>query len=163
MTNTELKNNIDAAITNKTSVSSITPTNVGAQIKSTVDYIDQEIAAIPISTPTYKTYRAIITQNDINDLQVNVLENTIGIVTVNQFSTGIFLIKLPEGTDLYKIFLPNNLIKGYVPGFCTLDVDYFNIYSNSDVMLRTYENINNGFVFTDFILNQTPIEIIVYN
>ena len=111
----------------------------------------------------YKTYRAIATQNDINDLEVNVLENTIGIVTVNQFSTGIFLIKLPEGTDLYKVFLPNNLIKGYVPGFCTLDVDYFDVYSNSDVMLRTYENINNGFVFTDFILNKTPIEIIVYN
>jgi hypothetical protein len=50
MTNTELKNNIDAAITNKTSVSSITPVNVGNQMKSTVDYIDQEIASIPTST-----------------------------------------------------------------------------------------------------------------
>lgn len=48
MTNTELKNNIDTAITNKTSVSSITPTNVGAQIKSTVDYIDQEISNIEL-------------------------------------------------------------------------------------------------------------------
>ena len=48
MTNTELKNNIDAAITNKTSASSITPTNVGAQIKSTVDYIDQEISNIEL-------------------------------------------------------------------------------------------------------------------
>lgn len=48
MTNTELKNNIDAAITNKTSVSSITPTNVGEQIKSTVDYIDQEISNIEL-------------------------------------------------------------------------------------------------------------------
>lgn len=48
MTNTELKTNIDTAITNKTSVSSITPTNVGAQIKSTVDYIDQEISNIEL-------------------------------------------------------------------------------------------------------------------
>lgn len=51
MTNTELKTNIDAAITNKTSVSSITPNNVGEQIKSTVDYIDQEIDSIDL-TPT---------------------------------------------------------------------------------------------------------------
>ena len=48
MTNTELKNNIDTAITNKTSVSSITPVNVGEQIKSTVDYIDQEISNIEL-------------------------------------------------------------------------------------------------------------------
>ena len=48
MTNTELKTNIDTAITNKTSASSITPTNVGAQIKSTVDYIDQEISNIEL-------------------------------------------------------------------------------------------------------------------
>ena len=48
MTNTELKNNIDTAITNKTSVSSITPSNVGEQIKSTVDYVDQEISNIKL-------------------------------------------------------------------------------------------------------------------
>jgi hypothetical protein len=115
------------------------------------------------ASSNYKTYRAVITQNDVNDLDIIILENTIGTVTLSQFSTGIFLIKLPVSTDLYKVFLPNNLIKGYNPGFCTLDVDYFDQYSNSDVMLRTYENINNGFVFADFILNRTPIEIIVYN
>ena len=49
MTNTELKNNIDAAITNKTSALSITPVNVGEQIKSTVDYIDQEITNIELT------------------------------------------------------------------------------------------------------------------
>lgn len=49
MTNTELKNNIDAAITNKTAIRSITPANVGEQIKSTVDYIDQEISSIELT------------------------------------------------------------------------------------------------------------------
>jgi hypothetical protein len=49
MTNTELKTNIDNAITNKSTALSITPINVGEQIKSTVDYIDQEIAAIEIT------------------------------------------------------------------------------------------------------------------
>lgn len=159
MTNTELKNQIDTALNNSVADNSITPASVATQIKSVVDYVDQEIT----NAKNYKVYKAIITQNDVNDLDVVVLENTIGVVTVNQFSTGIFLIKLPEGTDLYKVFLPNNLIKGDNPGFCTLDVDYIDQYSNSDVMLRTYENINNGFVFADFILNRTPIEILVYN
>jgi hypothetical protein len=159
MTNTELKNQIDTALNNSVPDNSITPASVATQIKSVVDYVDQEIT----NAKNYKVYKAIITQNDVNDLEVGVLENTIGVVTVNQFSTGIFLIKLPEGTDLYKVFLPNNLIKAYAPGFCTLDVDYVDQYSNSDVILRTYENINNGFVFSDFILNKTPIEILVYN
>ena len=48
MTNTELKNNIDVAITNKTAALSITPSNVGEQIKSTIDYIDQEISNIEL-------------------------------------------------------------------------------------------------------------------
>lgn len=60
MTNTELKNNIDTAITNKTAVSSITPNNVGEQIKSTVDYVDQEIANINLTpSPIVKISRQI--------------------------------------------------------------------------------------------------------
>ena len=59
MTNTELKNNIDAAITNKTSALSITPVNVGDQMKSTVDYIDQKISSIPTSTPGAQILKSV--------------------------------------------------------------------------------------------------------
>lgn len=48
MTNLELKNNIDLNITNKTQSSSITPVNVGSEMKNVVDYIDQEIANIEL-------------------------------------------------------------------------------------------------------------------
>lgn len=46
MTNTQLKAQIDVAITNKTEDNSVTPLNVGQQIKDVVDYIDQEVENI---------------------------------------------------------------------------------------------------------------------
>ena len=49
MNNTTLKQQIDTAITNKTAMRSITPANVGENIKATVDYIDQEIANIELT------------------------------------------------------------------------------------------------------------------
>jgi hypothetical protein len=50
MTNTELKSAIDQGITNKTLPSTITPSNVGTNMKSIVDYVDQEIEANPGTT-----------------------------------------------------------------------------------------------------------------
>lgn len=49
MDNTTLKQQIDTAITNKTAMRSITPANVGENIKATVDYIDQEISSIELT------------------------------------------------------------------------------------------------------------------
>ena len=98
MTNTELKTNIDTAITNKTAIRSITPSNVGEQIKSTVDYIDQEISNIelipgpagpigpqgpqgeqgPVTSQTYKSYIALINQSGTNAPIATVIYNDTG-------------------------------------------------------------------------------------
>ena len=43
MTNINLKTQIDTDITNKTTSSSITPSNVGDNMKDIVDYVDQEV------------------------------------------------------------------------------------------------------------------------
>lgn len=48
MDNTTLKQQIDTAVTNKTAMRSITPINVGENIKAVVDYIDQEIQQIEL-------------------------------------------------------------------------------------------------------------------
>lgn len=50
-TNTELKNQIDSQIKNKTAPSSITKSNVADNMKQIVDYVDQEVSAIPVSVP----------------------------------------------------------------------------------------------------------------
>jgi hypothetical protein len=47
MTNTEIKTQIDNQITNETIVGGITPFEVGSNIKSVVDYVDQQA---PIKT-----------------------------------------------------------------------------------------------------------------
>lgn len=49
MTNTQLKSQVDLEITNKIATNSVTPSNVGENIKGVVDYIDQEIAAIELT------------------------------------------------------------------------------------------------------------------
>lgn len=53
MTNTELKAQIDAEITNETAVNSVSTLDVGENMKDIVDYVDQEISALPI--PEAKT------------------------------------------------------------------------------------------------------------
>jgi hypothetical protein len=49
MTNTELKNQIDTALNNSVPDNSITPASVATQIKSVVDYVDQEISNIELT------------------------------------------------------------------------------------------------------------------
>ena len=48
MDSTTLKQQINTAITNKTAMRSITPSNVGENIKAVVDYVDQEIQQIEL-------------------------------------------------------------------------------------------------------------------
>ncbi len=156
MTNTELKINIDNTITNKSTALSITPANVGEQIKSTVDYIDQEIAAT-ISTPNYKIYRALITQTSTNAPTVIVLENTLGgdIVwtrTLQGVYNGTLLNAFPENKTFYRIDSKKYLEDAYftmeVVGISSIDIYSFN---------------GIGTIGYDSYLSKTPIEIIVYN
>jgi hypothetical protein len=49
MTNTELKNQIDTALNNSVPDNSINPASVATQIKSVVDYVDQEISNIELT------------------------------------------------------------------------------------------------------------------
>ena len=50
MTNIELKAQIDSQITNETTANAITPTDVGVNIKSVIDYVDQEVSITPVSS-----------------------------------------------------------------------------------------------------------------
>ena len=61
-TNIEIKEAIDTDITNKTLPSSVTNTNVGARMKSVVDYIDQEITNI---SPIQKIIKVSLSSADI--------------------------------------------------------------------------------------------------
>jgi hypothetical protein len=76
MTNTQLKTQIDADITNKTTAESVTTDNVGENLKDIVDYVDQEIATTGLP---YKSYVALITHGAGNsNPTAQVLHNTLG-------------------------------------------------------------------------------------
>ena len=55
MTNTELKSQIDSEITNETGANSVSTIDVGSNMKDIVDYVDQEIDALPIAPKTSGT------------------------------------------------------------------------------------------------------------
>ena len=52
MTSAELKTQIDSEVTNKAATNSVSPTNVGDNLKDVVDYVVQEINALPLVTNT---------------------------------------------------------------------------------------------------------------
>lgn len=53
MTSLELKTQIDTDITDKTAEGSVSPENVGENMKDVVDYVDQEIQAVYDSAVSY--------------------------------------------------------------------------------------------------------------
>ena len=82
MTNTQLKTQIDADITNKTTADSVTTENVGENLKDIVDYVDQE-------KRPYKVYTAYISHGaGTGDPTSAIRENTIGALTPTYEGTG---------------------------------------------------------------------------
>jgi hypothetical protein len=86
MTSTELKTQIDADITNKTTADSVTTDNVGENLKDIVDYVDQEVKA--------KFVKRTITHNEL----------------LNIFTTPIVLLPATSG----KAYIPKDIIIKYV-------------------------------------------------
>jgi len=156
MTNTELKNNIDAAITNKTSASSITPANVGEQIKSTVDYVDQEIAAIPTSTSLpYREYVGYVQfSSNGNALNTEVFNDIEAGIYFSLNSTGVYILNVYTSEFTTKtIISPFDRISGNPAGVRLPIFDnttgvilgYYTInrWNNSTVRMHFWDTSNN--------------------
>ena len=151
MTNTELKNQIDAALNNSVADNSITPVSVATQIKSVVDYVDQESGAL------YKTYRALLTQSGSADPTAVVLENTLGESIIwKRSTTGGYTAEKTSGFDITKTFYNTN-------GFATTNIELISFINtiNSKLVVNVRDTINN--LPIDAQLSNTPIEILVYN
>lgn len=102
MTNTQLKTQIDTDITNKTLSKSISPLNVGKNIKDVIDYINQEISN---SSNELKT-AGVITAT--TDLIYPILSYDFNTVDCSQISTNVVL---PTTTVIGKeivVFAANN-------------------------------------------------------
>lgn len=110
MTNTQLKAGIDTDITNKTLPKSVLNTNLGARMKSTVDYIDQQDGFIFDYIDQQDDLKAniadlspVATSNDYNDLD--------NLPTIPQASTQILktqktIINSSQILNLHNTIVP---------------------------------------------------------
>ena len=109
------------------------------------------------TTLPYKVYRALLTQNLSDDPTSLVLENTIGESIVwKRSSTGTYTAEVSSGFDITKTFCKTN-------GFASVNVQLFSFINtvNNKIVLNIRDIVTE--LPVDRILNNTPIEIIVYN
>lgn len=149
MTNEQIKINIDTDITNKTQVKSISPANVGENMKSIVDYVDQE------NTLTYKEYISLISQSGTNDPVEQVLKN--------DFETNISWVRDSEG--IYTGTLNGAFINFKTVAFISSIsfVGGYEITSPNENTIRIRTANLTSFDLTDGFLNETAINIKVFN
>lgn len=152
MTNTALKAQIDSQITNETTPSGITPTDVGTNLKSVVDYIDQQV--------DFKVYKAKLTQSGTDNITDVILRNDTGkTFTYSRNSTGSYNFNFSSlYSDLSKVDIYINLQNGsYVAPQVLID--------NLGVLATIETKYWNGttFVLSDGILQNATIYLIVNN
>lgn len=116
MTNTQVKTQIDTDITNKTSVKSISPLNVGSNIKKVIDYIDQEVKI--------KILKITITESQILQL----------------FTTPITIL---DSTEAGKVKYPTNVyIKRNTGTAYTLATTSFSVINDLNTVMSGNLNPN---------------------
>lgn len=134
-TNTEIKNLIDSDITNKTTPSSITNINVGENMKSIVDYIDQQVGY-------YKSYVVSFSQSGTNAPVVTIIYNDLGTVTWVRDSVGNYTGTLAIGTfSSTKTFIPQKRWAIFANPTSYRNV-YIQAYSN--LITVTHDDGTNG-------------------
>jgi hypothetical protein len=146
MTSTQLKAQIDSQITNETQPGSITPIDIGTNIKAVVDYVDQDRRA-------YKIYSAIFNQSLSNAPVMTVLENTVGSVVWTRSQTGLYTGRLTGAFPLGKVSVilsqgsGTSRLAGHSPDANVVQIASMGAYANE---------------FVDNSINQATIEIKVY-
>ena len=104
MTSAELKTQIDSEVTNKAANNSVSPTNVGVNLKDVVDYVDQEKIK-------YRQYKVAVLPTSIAHVLLDEIGFSSAIVT-NPFNGKITVTKTGVFTsvDVNKIdFIVTNV------------------------------------------------------
>lgn len=158
MTSTQLKNQIDNDITDKVALGSVTTDDVGGNMKDVVDYVDQEIAALPpVPEASYLVYAALITQSGTSDPVATVLENTTGATfTPDRGGAGSYTLQASSNVlTTNKTAIITSLSGSFQAGKLT-----YEILGNNFITLSTFND--NGATATDGVMTGTFIEIRIY-
>jgi hypothetical protein len=151
MTSTQIKDNINADITSKTTPNSISRSDVSTNLVDIVDYVDQEAQG-------YKVYSALISQSGTSAPTAKVLKNNLGVTfSFSRSSAGNYLI-----TASSDVFTVDKTAVSY-------SINTNGSFSNSRMYLYsigaqffTLETYN-ATTATDGVITDSFIEIRVYN
>jgi len=148
MTNTALKAQIDSEITNETTPAGITPTDVGTNLKSVVDYVDQEIKTKVIKTiiseaQILSLFDSPITVLDSSDagkvkfpISIYIKRNA---GTAYTLATTSFAVINDLGTSLSANINPNpmaNTSDGFFQSYINVNQNFSGVDKNSLYKLR---------------------------
>jgi len=146
MSKDSVKTQIDTDITNKTTSKSISPLNVGGNIKAVVDLIPDK---------SYKIYNTLLSCTDSVTPVLTILENTIGNIICTRNSAGNYSATLLDAFTIGKTIGFSSINNGYIASVS------FSIGSTNDVVfIQTFSTVTGNPI--DYIEN-LAIEIRVYN
>ena len=161
MTNTEIKESIDANIINKTEAKSIDNTIVGADIKSIVDYIDQEIGTV---LSGQRELRGTILQSSTSIPVITEFKNDfVGeTITVARVSNGLYTIAISG-------LLPDDYLN---KSYCVIGSGNNPLITRNEITIGSdgsggynfviYSiDISSGNVAADSLLARTSFQIII--
>lgn len=148
MTNTALKAQIDSQITNETTAASITPTDVGTNLKAVVDYVDQQSSLFIYASTLDQTGTSAPTN-------VSTKNNTEFDFVWSRTTTGTYFLTCD--TDLS-------------PYFCILHISNSTYASNlftitkigNTFRVRTYDNGTGTPILSDDLLSGATFKIEFY-
>ena len=130
-----------------------------------IDNIKSYFSSVFAPLPNYKIYKVLMTQSGTDAPTATILENTLGDIVWERDVTGIYLGTLTGVFTTSKLFLPNPNASG---SFILRDTSFnstgtYSINRRNDNILELRSYRISGGTLSDEILNNAPIEIIVYN
>jgi hypothetical protein len=146
MSKEQVKLQIDTDITGKTAVKSITPTNVGENMKDIVDLIPED---------SYKVYTALLSCTDSATPVLNILKNTIGNIIWTRNSAGNYGLALTGAFIIGKTITFTSINNGY-----SIIAKMSTNFSTDTIYLETYDPTTLSNI--DYI-QHLGVEIRVYN
>lgn len=153
MTNTVLKNQIDTDITNKTASNSVSPTDVGENMKEVVNYTDQQIP--------YSFWRAKI---NTSTLALTVLNDGIGFTAPSLTNPSNGVIKLTKSGFFTSIASAKlDLIAEVLNASGAIyisDLSRDTLFPNDSILLKLFDMAGGQ---TSTPSGTTTIEIRIYN
>lgn len=150
MTNTVLKAQIDSQITNETLPNTISPADVGGNLKSVVDYVDQQAPKVAL---------IYATQSGTGNPSLTMVSDTTGkTYTADRVNVGSYNIYVSPSFSTASKCLVSVFLDGITHSIPQWAIQNF----GSSIAIETKSFTSTNFALADGILNGAQIKIEIY-